>query len=228
MRIKNIFWGFILLTIILTNCEQKKAAITTSSREALKLYMQGVSLAEKFYDEEAIVKFQEAIKLDSTFVMAHYYLSRSYESLGNLEKARASIEKAKKFSGLSTPLEWNYVNAWDKILDQNYVAVVNILKNVLQEYSNDRHALFVIGKTYFLMKHYEEAINVIKMLVKLEPMYAPGFNQLGYIYKEMGNIEWILLILTILSILIRRLLFRNKLDAGQYHISLMLLYLIFV
>jgi len=177
------------LSLLLIQCGKKEARITTSSSEAIKFYEEGVKLAEKFYDEEAIEKFKQAINLDTMFVMAHYYLSRSYESLGILGSAKVSIEKAKHYSGLTTPREWSYVNAWDKMLDQNYVSAIKIYQNIFRDYPNDRHTLFVIGKTFFLMKNYEKAINSMKKLIELEPTYAPAYNQLGYIYKEMGKKE---------------------------------------
>ena len=128
MRTKILFIGFVLFTISFTMCDKREAKITTTSTKALELYKKGVELAEKFYEEEAIEKFQEAIDLDSTFVMAHYYLSRVYESLGNLSEAKASIKRAVQYSGLTTPVEWKYVAAWEKRLGQDLAGAVESYK----------------------------------------------------------------------------------------------------
>ena len=175
--------------LIFSMCGVKEHHVTTSSKEALALYQEGVALAEKFYDEAAIEKFRQAVSLDSTFVMAYYYMSRSYESLGNLADAEKYIGKAVQFSGTTTPLEWNYAAAWEKILAQDYSGAVDILNDVFEDSPNDRHALFVIGKTYYLMNKNEKSLAALKKLIRLEPGYAPAYNQLGYIYREIGETE---------------------------------------
>ena len=189
MRITKICAGVLFISLTLLMCGKEKVEITTSSADALKLYKEGVNLAEKFYEEEAIKKFQSAIELDSTFVMAHYYLSRVYQGSGNFAEAKASIVKAAKHSGTTTPMEWKYVAAWEKRIDQNLAEAIHIYKDILKEYPNDTHTLLVIGKTYRLMKNYTESINALKKLIELRPLYAPTYNQLGYAYKEMGEYE---------------------------------------
>lgn len=190
MRTKTVSLLAILLLILsFHSCDRKELTITTSSAEALKNYSEGVELSEKFYDNEAMVKLKKAIELDSTFAMAYYYLSRVYESSGNMAGAKEMYEKALKLSGTTTPLEWMYIGAWRTILDQDYPEAIASYKNILVEYPNERHALFIIGKTYRLMKNYPESITVLERLIRNAPDYAPAYNQLGYTYYEQGNYE---------------------------------------
>ncbi|MCP4703686.1 MAG: hypothetical protein GY865_03670, partial [candidate division Zixibacteria bacterium] len=51
------------------------AEVTTSSPEAYQAYLQGLKYYGKFYEKEAYQYFNEAIRLDSNFAMAHFYLS---------------------------------------------------------------------------------------------------------------------------------------------------------
>ena len=171
------------------SCENNELKVSTSSQKALELFNEGVSLAEKFYDVEAIKKFNDAINLDSSFVMAHYYKSRSYESLGNLAEAGKSIDEAKNYSGTKTMQEWMFVSAWDNILKNRYSDAIKIYKQILKNSPRNKHALFVSGKTYFLMGDYESDVKMMKKLVKIYPDYAPAFNQLGYAYNEMGEMD---------------------------------------
>lgn len=185
----NILLGIFLVLLLFTFCGQDQLQITTSSPEALQIYFDGVELAEKFLDNEAIEKFSAAIELDTTFAMAHYYLSRSYESAGNLTLAKQSIEKAKLYSGTTTPLEWVYINAWEKLLNNDLAGAMKIYQETIKDYSNDKHIMFVMGKTHRLMKNYQESEKVLGRLIKKHPHYAPAFNQLGYTYKEMGDFD---------------------------------------
>lgn len=187
-RLNTIFSLFVLVLLqIFTHCETDTPKITTSSPEALALYYNGVALEEKFLDTEAIEKFSAAIDLDTTFALAYYHLSRAYESAGNLSKAKESLDKAKEYSGLTTPLEWMYIGAWEKVLDNDYTSAIRKYQEILKEYNNDKHALFVLGKTYRLAKYYPESVNILKKLIDKFPNYAPSYNQLGYTYYEMGD-----------------------------------------
>ncbi len=176
--------------LILTNCEKSEPRISTTSAEALALYNEGISLAEKFHDTEAIEKFKAAIDLDSTFAMVYYHLSRTYESAGNLSDARENLLKAEEFIGeLESLREWMYINAWDRVLENDYAGAIGKYQEILEKYPGDRHALFVLGKTYRLAKNYPESVNILKKLVDKYPSYAPGYNQLGYTYYEIGDYD---------------------------------------
>lgn len=176
---------FVLL--VSNNCQKSETRVTTSSPEALALYHEGVSLAEKFHDAQAIQKLNAAIELDSAFVMAYYHLSRTYEAAGNLAEATSSLDKAKQYVGMATLLEWMYINAWDRVLENDYIGAIGKYQEILEKYPGNQHALFVSGKTYRLAKKYPESVAILKTLVDKYPKYAPGYNQLGYTYYEMHD-----------------------------------------
>jgi len=91
MRAKICFFLFIcILVLSLTQCEKEDLKVTTTSPEALQFYNEGVELADKFLTNDAIKKFKAAIELDTTFAMAYYYTSRTYESAGNLSLAKTN------------------------------------------------------------------------------------------------------------------------------------------
>ena len=190
MRAKIFFLLFIcILVVSLIQCEKEELTVTTSSPEALQFYNEGVELADKFLKNEAIEKFKAAIELDTTFAMAYYYLSRTYESAGNLSMAKTGIQKAKSYSGTTTPLEWVYINAWEKILDNDFSGAIEIYQTKIKDYTDDKHILFVMGKTHRLMKNFPESIDILNRLIKKDPAYAPAYNQLGYTYRDMGDFD---------------------------------------
>ena len=190
MRAKISFLLFIGITAItLMQCEKEELTVTTSSPEALQFYNEGVVLADKFLTNEAVEKFRAAIELDTTFAMAYYYLSRTYESAGNLSLAKTNIQKAKAYSGTTTPLEWVYINAWEKILDNDFSGAIEIYQTKIKDYTDDKHILFVMGKTHRLMKNFPESIDILNRLIDKDATYAPAYNQLGYTYRDMGDYD---------------------------------------
>jgi|GEM_PF-3930784 len=189
-RSSSIFILVVLFLVIsLFTCGTDTPKITTTSSEALKNYNEGVTLEEKFHESAAIEKYKAAIEFDSSFAMAYYRLSRTYESGGNLSGAMESLEQAKQYAFSSTPLEWMYIFAWEKVLDNDLAGAIQSYADILKEYPNDRHALFVIGKTYRLGKNYPESVAALQKLIQKYPKYAPGYNQLGYTYYEMSDYE---------------------------------------
>jgi tetratricopeptide (TPR) repeat protein len=181
--------GILFISVSFFTCGSDTPKITTSSPEALNQFNEGVAFEEKFHDAQAIEKFIAATELDSTFATAYYHQSRSYESGGNLARAKESLEKAKKYGYTKTPLEWMYINAWEKVLQNDLSGAIQSYSDILKEYPNDRHTLFVIGKTYRLAKNYPESVAALKKLIDRYPKYAPAYNQLGYTYYEMEDYE---------------------------------------
>ncbi len=191
MNRSNIIYILVIFLFVLTlsNCGTDTPKITTSSPEALIIYNEGVKLAEKFHGAEAIEKFNQVIKLDTTFAMAYYHLSRTYESTGNLADAKENLEKAKQYSVSKTPLEWSYISAWEKVLQNDFIGAIQSYQALLNEHPNDRHGLFVLGKTYRLAKNYPESVTALRQLIDKYPEYAAAYNQIGYTYYEMGDYE---------------------------------------
>ncbi len=64
-----------LLQCSLPADKAEKIPITTSSSEALDLFLQGRDLAEKIRFQEALRYFQEAVEEDPNFAMAHLNLA---------------------------------------------------------------------------------------------------------------------------------------------------------
>lgn len=68
----------------------------------------GISVAQKGLWREAIYRWQRAVEIDPTYAAAHNDLAIGYEHEGDLDKARASYEKALQLDPTNASIKQNY------------------------------------------------------------------------------------------------------------------------
>lgn len=76
--------------------------------EAKKHVEFGVLVAQKGLWREAILQWERAVEIDPTYAAAHNDLAIAYEHEGELDKARASYEKAIAIEPNNTYIKQNF------------------------------------------------------------------------------------------------------------------------
>jgi tetratricopeptide (TPR) repeat protein len=79
--------------------------VTTTSAAARAYYLQGLNYLHGYSWIEGARSFQQAIRLDASFAMAHWGLSRIYSGLDDHERAVAAAQRAKALAVKATPRE---------------------------------------------------------------------------------------------------------------------------
>ena len=82
-----------------------KDSVTTRSDEARGFYMQGVNYLHGYVWIEAARSFNQALRLDPDFAMAHWGLSRVYSGLDDHEAAVAAAKRAVELAANATERE---------------------------------------------------------------------------------------------------------------------------
>ena len=165
------------------------ADISTKSLEAYRYYTEGVDLAYRAYLGDAIKKFQQAIELDSTFAMAHFWASITYHLLDKLEEANKSITKAVKFSnGISSKekmkISWVYA-AYNKETQKSF----NLLKKLVQEYPDDKELKYQLAGNYYYFKEIDKAEQLLQQTLQLDPQYVQVYILQSALFREKGEYE---------------------------------------
>ena len=78
---------------------------TTSSKEALALYRQGVNYLHGYVWIEAARSFNQALRADPEMALAYWGLSRTYSGLDDHEAAIQAAKRAKELATKATPRE---------------------------------------------------------------------------------------------------------------------------
>ncbi len=111
-------------------------------------------------DAEAVLAFQEAVRLDPDLAEGHFRLGLGYELLGKREEAEAEYKKA--------------VAAYKKYLDDN---------------REDAEAHYNLGQTYAGLGHYTEAIREYREATKLKEDDPDIYYDLGVALTKLAQYD---------------------------------------
>ena len=129
----------------------------TRAREHLQ---KGKELYRDDQDAEAVLAFQEAIRLDPNLAEAHFRLGLGYESLGKREEAEGEYKKA--------------VETYKKYFDEN---------------RDDAEAHYALGQTYANLGQYSEAIREYREATKLKNDDPDIYYDLGVAYTKLAQYD---------------------------------------
>lgn len=194
MRTSKLMYCTICLFIIILlmtfpGCSRKetgKIPVTTSSEEALKLYLQGRELYEKLQAQESIDYFKQAIAADSNFAMAYLNLAlvspSTKEFFFNFDKALTLTDKISEGERLWIMGVQAGINAFPMQQKENFLKIVEI-------YPNDERAHNLLGGFYFGQQEYDKAIESYTKSTIIAPQFSQPYNQLGYSYRFLGDYQ---------------------------------------
>lgn len=120
----------------------------------------GKELFRNDQDAEAVLAFQEAVRLDPDLAEARFRLGLGYESLGKREEAEAEYKKA--------------VGAYKKYFEEN---------------ENDAEAHYALGQTYANLGQYSEAIREYRAATKLKEDDPDIYYDLGVAYTKLAQYD---------------------------------------
>jgi tetratricopeptide (TPR) repeat protein len=157
------------------------ADLTSHSVKAYQLYLKGVDLAHKMYFDDAKGFFFKAVKLDSTFAMACYYLS--------LYDTPSWISKAVEYSARATRKEQMFIMARNALLDGDTDKAIGLLESITQRYPDEKEAFFQLGQFYRGKNELDKGIFYFEKSLDLDPFYKRSLNELAYSYNDAGRLE---------------------------------------
>ena len=206
------------LIFIVAGCtifKKDEIPVTTSSREALRLFIQGRNLYENLRTFESIDYFINAIEKDPNFAMAYYYLASAYRYTGssngfyrNLSRAIALVDKylafAHPYAGDTTDFYFTLrkaVSLADKVSEGERLTILGldasvkgnfkkeeeIYRKLVKAYPEDKRAHFEMGTFYYNQNNYLQAKNELEKAIEIDPKYAPAYNMLGYSYSMLSE-----------------------------------------
>ncbi len=129
----------------------------TRARDQLE---RGKELYRNDQDAEAVLAFQEAVRLDPDLAEAHFRLGLGYESIGKREEAETEYKKA--------------VSAYKKYLEHN---------------DGDAEAHYALGQTYAGLGQYTEAIREYREATKLKEDDPDIYYDLGVALSKLAQYD---------------------------------------
>ena len=145
--------------------------VTTPSLEALKAYSLGWRAWNVNGDVAgALPFFQEAIRLDPGFAMAHALMGRGYSNLGETARGAESIRKAYELRGRVSERERFYIDsAYHFFVSGDLKAARKIDELWVQTYPRDLLPLSQLDTIYLILGEYDKALDRAREGLRQDP-----------------------------------------------------------
>ncbi len=157
------------------------ANFTTHSPQAYRHYLEGIENYNKLYYTEAQADFEIALKYDSTFAMAYYYLA--------FIKDRDLIIKAVEYADGASTIDRLYIKYSEAYRTGDKILGEKLLKEIIGQYPYEKNAYFSLSLLKTEVSDYDEAIKYLIEAIKIDPKFKMAYNQLAYTYNWNGDFE---------------------------------------
>jgi tetratricopeptide (TPR) repeat protein len=168
-----------------SNTAENEIPVTTTSKEALALYNEGMTHFDKGNFTEAIKNFEQAVEEDPNFGMAYLHMSWSFAITGDWTKYRELLNKATQATGLSD--EEQLIILCDKAdIDGDLDKQKEITDKLTAMYPDNAMVLMLNGMYYSRKNEHEKATEWYKKATTQSPSFGNYF-QLGWSYYQSEN-----------------------------------------
>ncbi|MGH9461492.1 MAG: tetratricopeptide repeat protein [Vicinamibacteria bacterium] len=182
----SLFASVFLLcfTPAVQTAEVEKVPITTSSPQALELYLQGRDLQEKLRAQEALAYLQKAVEQDPEFAMGYLNLAFSQPTgdgfFENLTKAVSLADQVSEGEQL-------WIRGVEAGVNGLAAKQRQLYEDLVAAYPKDERAHNLLGNHYFGQQNYSLAIASYEKAIAINPEFSQPYNQLGYSYRFEEN-----------------------------------------
>lgn len=175
-----LFLGFALPVSSLA--QNGEVAITTTSNDALESFLDGRQQFENFKLPKSRMLFDQAIKEDPGFALAHLYRALSSNTEKNYKKHLEQAYKLKDnvSQGEQLLIQSAYLNSENRPIES-----IATLEKLNKMYPQDKRVHQYLGIILLNQEKEDRAVKEFTTAIEIDPDYAPAYNLLGYAYKNM-------------------------------------------
>ena len=188
----------LLISLAVLWASTRRGSSAAPSAEAMQVYRSGVTALRNGNLIKAGDLFEQAIKADPQFPLAHARRAEVWSDLDYEEKATNEMlrvtELAPNLSSLP-PIDMLYVQAIGATVRRNYQGAVENLEEIVKRSpeADKGAAYFDLGRAYERARDTNHAISAFEEVVSRDPQAAAAFLRLGGLYgrkqEEAKSVE---------------------------------------
>jgi tetratricopeptide (TPR) repeat protein len=163
-----------------------KVPITTSSEEALALYLEGQTLADHVQLLEAHEKARAAVEIDPEFASAYVLLAITSQTAAQFF---AAVGSAEEYMDKASEGEQFYIRALIAGAENDQDAQFEALKGVMSAYPGDERTHLKMANYFNGQQDFDNAVLHFGHATSINPDFAGAFNSLGYAQRNNDNLE---------------------------------------
>jgi tetratricopeptide (TPR) repeat protein/DNA-binding winged helix-turn-helix (wHTH) protein len=164
------------------------ASVMTNDLAAYRYYSLGVEMAQEARNAEAIALLEKAIALDPGFAMAYARVGYTYAvGWARLEEGKPYLEKAFKLADRLSEKDKLNITAWYALANQDYAAAIRSYQEIVGRYPLEVEAYRGLGRLLRGENRHDEAIEILKQGLVIDPGARELYNSLGGTYSQLGR-----------------------------------------
>ena len=179
-----------LLFVLQTGCKPAKSdevPITTKSKEARELFIEGRNMMEYWHTEKANDLFAQAVEKDPEFALG--YLFKAGSSVGTKD-FQDDLAKAVSLAQSVSEGEQKLIAGFQAFYGENDAVRANqIFQELTTLFPNDKRAYSYLAWTYGRMQDYENQIDALENAITLDANFAPAYESLGYVHRWINQYD---------------------------------------
>jgi tetratricopeptide (TPR) repeat protein len=187
--------AFVLLAYFLRSANSSAPPKT----EALKLFNNGTEAMRDGTYYKASKMFEDAIKIDGSFALAHARLAEAWMELDYMGRSQNEMLKVRNlqqenqhrfsFAFSNTDDESLYIDATNATLLRDFSKAAKIYETLLNRYPNEPYAYLDLGRAYEKNEEADKAIEYYEKTAGLNAQYGAAFLRLGILRNRKAEFE---------------------------------------
>lgn len=185
--VKKNWYALVLLSLFLPinmMGQSKEVPVTTSSKEALKYFTDGLDKMDNIEFISATQLFDKAIAEDKDFALAYLYRSQSG---GGFSVFRQNLDKAVSLAGKVSEGEKQEIMFLKAQADGDGAKQKQALDWLVEKFPSDKRVQMLAGEYYYSMNDFKTALTHFTNVTTLDKNYSFVYNMIGYAQSAQNN-----------------------------------------
>lgn len=184
----GVLFGVCQMIPLALIAQEGEMPITTSSEEALQLFLEGRDNYEFVENAASAQRLEKAIEKDPDFALAYLYRFRT--GIGGTKVAQQYLTKAVGLLDKVSPGEKYFILFFKAQVDGEGAKQKEYLDKLLELFPSDKRVQEDAGLYFqFTEMDYPTALQYYQRVTELDKAYAPVYDAIAFAHISLGNIE---------------------------------------